>query len=248
MSNVTNLKRIQFQPFLESIQGILQERFLKDADAVVRVLEVGCGPGDFALVLKDRLQHQVSITAIDPSDDIEAALKKSNGNDVCFERNDIFGFTSNEPFDLILFTKSLHHCNPVEKALKNAVSMLSPRGLLIAEELNVNRFTTQHVKWFFDRMDLLLASGCMKPVEETLANAGHVKKMLSRFLDTSLSTEQRWFRPSDDQHKNSELHRDDPEGIMAPSQLCLTVERELGKENIKYLNFALLYHFLSFAG
>ncbi|KAI8364844.1 hypothetical protein EDC96DRAFT_510575 [Choanephora cucurbitarum] len=112
---ITNVKRIQLAPFLETVERTLRDRFLKETGSVARVLEIGCGPGDFALLLKDRLQDQVSITAIDPSDAIEAALGKSNGNDVYFERNDIFGFKSSEPFDLILFTKSLHHCNPVEQ-------------------------------------------------------------------------------------------------------------------------------------
>ncbi|OBZ86111.1 hypothetical protein A0J61_05837 [Choanephora cucurbitarum] len=245
---ITNVKLIQLAPFLETVETTLRDRFLKEADSVARVLEIGCGPGDFALLLKDRLQDQVSITAIDPSDGIEAALGKSKGNDVNFERNDIFGFKSDEPFDLILFTKSLHHCNPVEQALRNAVSLLKPKGMLIAEELDANKFATKHVEWFFDRLDLLSAAGCMQSVEETLASAGHAKKMLTAFLDTNLPAEQRWFRPTSDQHKKSGLHRDDPEGIIAPSPLCEIVERELGKDNIQYTYCALLYYFLTFAG
>lgn len=72
-------------------------------------------PGDFALILKDTLKEKIEITAIDPSDDIEQALKKSTGSDVHFLKEDIFTFNPDQQFDLVLFSKSLHHCNPVDQ-------------------------------------------------------------------------------------------------------------------------------------
>jgi trans-aconitate methyltransferase len=67
------------------------------------------------LIFKDKLKERVDITAIDPSDDIEKAKAKSTGTDVQFERGDIFSFKTDQKFDLVMFTKSLHHCNPVNK-------------------------------------------------------------------------------------------------------------------------------------
>lgn len=76
-----------------------------------------CSPGDFSLIFKDKFKDKVQITAIDPSDDIEQAKAKANGNDVDFQRSDIFKFTSNVKFDLVLFTKSLHHCIPIDQVI-----------------------------------------------------------------------------------------------------------------------------------
>lgn len=67
------------------------------------------------MILKETLQEKIEITAIDPSDDIEQALNKSTGSDVHFLKEDIFTFKSEQPFDLVLFSKSLHHCNPVDQ-------------------------------------------------------------------------------------------------------------------------------------
>jgi ubiquinone/menaquinone biosynthesis C-methylase UbiE len=77
-------------------------------------LLLGYSAGDFSLVLKDKLQDKADITAIDPSfDKIEQA--KSKSSTVCFEKSDIYNFKSNHKFDIVMFTKSLHHCNPIDK-------------------------------------------------------------------------------------------------------------------------------------
>ena len=76
-------------------------------------------PGDFALISKETFNGKINITAIDPSDDIEQAFKKSIGSDVQFLKEDIFTYKSDEKFDVVLFSKSLHHCNPVDQVSYN---------------------------------------------------------------------------------------------------------------------------------
>jgi trans-aconitate methyltransferase len=67
------------------------------------------------LIFKDKYKNKVDLIAIDPSDDIEKAMAKSIGSDVQFERGDIFTYKTDQKFDVVIFTKSLHHCNPVDK-------------------------------------------------------------------------------------------------------------------------------------
>jgi 2-polyprenyl-3-methyl-5-hydroxy-6-metoxy-1,4-benzoquinol methylase len=79
-------------------------------------------PGDFALIFKDKFKDRVQVTAIDPGEkDIELAKQKSTGNDVDFQLSDIFKFTSDSKFDLVMFTKSLHHCIPVDQVRKHNI-------------------------------------------------------------------------------------------------------------------------------
>jgi SAM-dependent methyltransferase len=74
-----------------------------------------CSPGDFALILKDRYKDRIQVTAIEPADhDFKLAKEKSTGSDVDFQQSDIFKFESDSKFDLVIFTKSLHHCIPVD--------------------------------------------------------------------------------------------------------------------------------------
>jgi 2-polyprenyl-3-methyl-5-hydroxy-6-metoxy-1,4-benzoquinol methylase len=67
------------------------------------------------LIFKDKYKDKIDLIAIDPSDDIDMAKTKSTGSDVHFERSDIFTYKTDQKFDVVIFTKSLHHCNPVDK-------------------------------------------------------------------------------------------------------------------------------------
>ncbi|KAL9539241.1 hypothetical protein MBANPS3_010374 [Mucor bainieri] len=215
MANVEKIKYILNEPFTDFLKNLLHEKFYSGSpDKVVKLLEVGCGPGDFALILKDTLQDKIEITAIDPSDDIEQAFKKSTGSDVHFLKDDIFTFKSDQPFDLVLFSKSLHHCNPVDQALKNAYGLLAENGVLIAEEIQFEMIDNDDVAWFLNRIDLVRAGGHFVPLEERLKTAGPTQKpMMTRILDTSLPISQRWFKPhthggkSEHDHTHGEQHQ-----------------------------------------
>jgi len=110
-----------------------------------KVLEVGCGKGELALLLQ---QSGIDITAIDiePAA-IEIAIKNNVNAKVC----DIFDV--NDTFDVLLFTRSLHHIHHLEKVILHAKNILSPHGKIILEEfdyLNVNASTT---KWYYNHLD-----------------------------------------------------------------------------------------------
>lgn len=66
--------------------------------------------------MKDKFRERVQITAIEPGEkDYKLAKEKSTGNDVDFQNFGIFDFKSDVKYDLVMFTKSLHHCIPVDQ-------------------------------------------------------------------------------------------------------------------------------------
>lgn len=196
MANVEKIRFVQSEPFLKTLETLLEKNFsLSKNDRVLNVIEIGCGPGDFALIFKDKFKERVQVTAIDPSDDIEKAQAKSTGNDVKFERSDIFKFTSDVKYDLVMFTKSLHHCIPVDQAVKNAYNLLSDDGVFFAEEIYVDKMNAKEITWFFDRVDLLRSAECMKTVEEVLKTTSFNKNKLAQMMNPDLPISERWFRP-----------------------------------------------------
>lgn len=101
----------------------------------IKCLEVGCGytkwqqsthrvfitaslmhrPGYFAELLKEVYQDKIKITAIDPSEcAISAAKSKASGN-VDFRQATITDLGAEQLYDVILFSKSLHHVASLEE-------------------------------------------------------------------------------------------------------------------------------------
>ena len=105
-----------------------------------RVLDVGCGSGDFGAVIRNALHCDV--IGIEPHPE-RAALARSNGLDVItgFLTTDII--RSVPPFDRILFLDVLEHtADPVE-LLSVAVSALKPGGRVIISVPNVAHWTVR---------------------------------------------------------------------------------------------------------
>jgi SAM-dependent methyltransferase len=118
----------------------------------LRILEVGCGMGELASMLKSQ-GHEV--VAIDSSADaVEAARRRGTDARVAhwpdFEAS---------PFDVILFTRSLHHIHPVSAAIKHASSLLCRGGLIIVEDFAFDEATPTLVEWFYGTLSLLNACG-----------------------------------------------------------------------------------------
>ncbi|KAI7905352.1 S-adenosyl-L-methionine-dependent methyltransferase [Cokeromyces recurvatus] len=251
MANVDQINFVLHDLFIQSVKELLQKKYYSTSPSkVVKILEVGCGSGDFALILKNKLKDKVEITAIDPSDKINLAKSKSTGSDVHFEESDIFTYKIKEKFDLVLFTKSLHHCNPVEKAVQIAYDLLNHDGVFIAEEIKPDMVNDNDLIWFFNRLDLLRIAGRMISVEEKLNTAGHSKKMLTSMLNPSLPLDQRWFRSRGQNHHHDEkpLHRDDPEGIAHSHDVLSAISNQFGPDNISITPVPYFYQLISFAG
>ena len=92
-----------------------------------RVLEIGCGSGELAASL---LQDGVSLIAIDNDADAIAAAQ-GLGVDARIAAWPDF---EDGLFDAVLFTRSLHHIHPLDKAVQRAADTLVIGGRLIVED------------------------------------------------------------------------------------------------------------------
>lgn len=113
-----------------------------------RVLEVGAGDGRLALRLACR-GHEV--TALDQSEAVCAATRDRCGTKVGAVCSDFFAFRD-DPYDVLLFTRSLHHLAPLHRALEHAESLLRPRGIVIAEEFAYERADHATLEWRDQRL------------------------------------------------------------------------------------------------
>jgi SAM-dependent methyltransferase len=143
-------------------------RFLERAlpPAPARVLEVGCGEGRIAAALAAR---GYSVTALDESlspEPVAAAAPVAwiEGDFLFFE-----GQRDGEPYDAVLFTRSLHHLSPLGRALDRAASLLRPGGRLVAEEFAVDRVTLPTARWWYDLEMVLAAASVVRPPDPALA-------------------------------------------------------------------------------
>jgi 2-polyprenyl-3-methyl-5-hydroxy-6-metoxy-1,4-benzoquinol methylase len=113
-----------------------------------RILEVGCGEGRLASHLS-RLGHEV--VAIDSSRKAVARAKRV-GVDARVARFDEF---DDAPFDIILFTRSLHHLHPLESAINRAYDLTVPNGILLVEDFAYQDVRIATANWFYQLLTLL---------------------------------------------------------------------------------------------
>ncbi len=124
----------------------------------LRVLEIGCGRGEFALELQ-RLGHRVIALDADASS-VEKA--KSAGVDARLVQWPDFAET---PFDFILFTRSLHHINPLAGALDQTRRLLLPGGVLIVEDFDYEAIDRKTSGWVYGVASILKACGMLQGSE-----------------------------------------------------------------------------------
>ena len=94
----------------------------------VAVLEVGCGTGEVARELTARGHRIVGVDA--DADSVAAA--RAHGVDVVETRWPSFERT--DRFDAVIFTRSLHHIEPLQESIERAAAALRPRGVLVLED------------------------------------------------------------------------------------------------------------------
>lgn len=131
---------------LEFVQRHLPERR--------RLLEVGCGDGRLARELREA-GHEV--VGVELSEELVEAARRA-GLDV--RQADFLSFQE-EPFDAVLFTRSLHHIPRLAEAVARAEHLLQPQGLLLAEEFAVEQADPRTAAWFYDLEASLSSSGAL---------------------------------------------------------------------------------------
>jgi SAM-dependent methyltransferase len=114
-----------------------------------RVLEVGCGRGHLARRLAGD-GHQVTALDLALDDPTPAA-------GVRWVAGDFLDFDGG-PFDAVLFTRSLHHIDPLEQAVDRAATLLAPSGLLVVDEFDRAAADRDTARWYYDVQELLAAA------------------------------------------------------------------------------------------
>lgn len=108
-------------------------------DPPARVLEVGCGEGELALVLA---RAGYSVTAIDP--------RVPEGP--IFRRATIEEFSDPGRFDYVVAILSLHHVEYIGIALDNVVELLRADGALLVVEFAWDRIDAATAEWLIERL------------------------------------------------------------------------------------------------
>lgn len=126
-----------------------------------RICEVGCGRGALAAAL-GAAGYQV--VGLEPNPE-SAGQAAARGVDVRSEA--LADHRPAEPYEVILFTRSLHHIAELDAALDHALGILAPDGVLIAEEFARERADRAAAEFLFDTVAVLAAAGAAElPADE----------------------------------------------------------------------------------
>lgn len=103
-----------------------------------KILECGCGSGDFTSYLVNSLDNAVNIYAIDiSSSQLKLASKKIQKSNVNFVTGSVMDLPfKNEFFDFVIGNAVLHHLD-IDKSLEEIKRVLKPGGSLLFFEPNM---------------------------------------------------------------------------------------------------------------
>ena len=125
----------------------------------VRILEVGAGRGEVAQRLR-LLGH--SVIAIDSdADAVEAARR----DEIEMVHADFLAFRAN-PFDAIVFTRSLHHLNPLTAALEQARRLVRFAGTILIEDFAFDEMNHATADWLYSELSTLSTDGVLNTRNE----------------------------------------------------------------------------------
>jgi SAM-dependent methyltransferase len=119
-----------------------------------RILEVGCGRGELAACLS---QDGHDVIAID-SDPEAVAVARRLGVDSRVAKWPDF---DDGNFDAVLFTRSLHHIRPLDRAVLHAADTLREDGRIIVEDFAHESADEKTFRWFVSTVRLLQATGSL---------------------------------------------------------------------------------------
>jgi len=118
------------------------------------LLEVGCGDGRLAFTLA---AAGFRVTAIDTDSRGVARAARRGVSAICA---DFLGWSNGE-FDVILFSRSLHHIRPLREAVRLAADLLAPGGRLLVEDFAVDGLDQATAAWRYASEGLLQAAGLL---------------------------------------------------------------------------------------
>jgi SAM-dependent methyltransferase len=121
-----------------------------------RLLDVGCGDGTIARVL---MNHGFDVTGIDGNAEAVAEAKTAGVNALHYE---LLDFPPGTTYDVVLFSKSLHHMHPLDESLQAADTLLSACGVLIVDEFGAELVDLKTALWFYGVKSLIEIDGAQE--------------------------------------------------------------------------------------
>lgn len=144
-------ERALYAPFTDDLHAFLRVA-LEGVDGTIA--EVGAGDG----VIAQRLREDgFDVIAID-ANPITAESATEQGRPVLHADWRSWDGGGKAPFDALLFTRSLHHIDPIEHAT-DQIARLAPGGLLIADEFGFERVDAAGAQLLADARALSAAAG-----------------------------------------------------------------------------------------
>ncbi|MBX9687827.1 MAG: class I SAM-dependent methyltransferase [Candidatus Obscuribacterales bacterium] len=116
---------------------------LKHIQRPASILEVGAGKGQLAHYLQKEGFELLAIDA-DPQ-----AVESARSLGINVQEAEFLNFQSKQQYDALIFSRSFHHIQPLEKTLAKCKSLLKPGGLLLLEEFAAEEMDEQTALWFF---------------------------------------------------------------------------------------------------
>ncbi|ORZ01782.1 S-adenosyl-L-methionine-dependent methyltransferase [Syncephalastrum racemosum] len=243
MPTESDLRYLGHRPFFTFFSNLLDARFFaSEHSEPVRILEIGCGPGEFAHMLKQKYGNKVDIVAIDPGDNVALAQKNYSSNGVEYKQATVEDIKEDASFDVCLFSKSLHHCMPLHETVVKTHALLKQHGVCVAEELDRDQVNSKTATWFSDRLDLLRLGGLIfdKTPEEHEAQ-GDSEELCAHMFDVSKPGYDRLREFYKDHLVNEELH--------TLPIIMDELYKSFGEKNVKVASvIPFLHEFLIFLG
>lgn len=118
-----------------------------------RILEAGCGRGALAAALTE-LGHEV--TGVDRNADMVVAAKERGVRVIHADVLEVTG-----EYDVVLFTRALHHAENLAEVVAHAAALLAPGGQLVIEEFAWERVDQAAAEFVYDTGALLGAAGVL---------------------------------------------------------------------------------------
>lgn len=118
-----------------------------------RILEAGCGTGALAAALAGL---GYTVTGVDRNAGMAAAAEERGVSVIQADVRDVSG-----EYDVVLFTRSLHHAENLDEILDHAAGLLAPDGQVIIEEFAWERVDEAGAQFLYDNRAILIATGLL---------------------------------------------------------------------------------------
>ena len=149
----TDAKRNLFEKVYHFIKTIALKRKLKLINSFnveeKKLLDVGCGTGDFLKVAKD---HNWSVSGIEPNLEARIIANKKTDNSV-FDIEQLLTFEKHS-FDIITLWHVLEHLPKLDDHIAILESLLKPNGRLVIAVPNYKSFDANYYKGYWAAFDV----------------------------------------------------------------------------------------------